>query len=384
MKNLNNIIKAEKYRSPIIVTIWLLTTLFYWHSFELGTDLEADKYIREARHFINTGHISETRYWFYCVTIFIIVTSLKLGLGLYGAFIIQGIINLLAYLFFFKALKSIFTNKLVALCIIIYLLLFWPYQSWVVFLYTESIFYSAILILTATLILYKPVNMKNIFFISLALLLTIISRPLGILFTVGVYLYIFYYAQKLQKIIIAGGSVVLLVLGYVVINKIFSTLPDWHITQAFEEESIICDWPSSAPHPLLNLDKTGSPVYQLYYYVIHNFSHCIHFVGIKLQYFFFMTRNYFGRGHNYFLLLNIIPVYFLAAFSLFIKKENKRIAIFLLSSIFIYTLAISLQCDDYHNRFVLSIYPFFVVLAAISAEHFISLLFKNNKATTGA
>jgi len=51
---------------------------------------------------------------------------------------------------------------------------------------------------------------------------------------------------------------------------------------------------------------------------------------------------------------------------------NKSIAIFLTSSIVIYALAISFQCDDYHNRFALSIYPFFVILAARATEYFIS------------
>jgi hypothetical protein len=101
-------------------------------------------------------------------------------------------------------------------------------------------------------------------------------------------------------------------MGYFFVNTVFSSIYDWHITQAFEEESIICDLPASQPYQKLYLSKTGSPVYQLWYYLTHNFSHFLRFAGIKIQYFFLMTRNYYSNTHNFFLLINAIPVYLLA------------------------------------------------------------------------
>ena len=139
--------------------------------------------------------------------------------------------------------------------------------------------------------------------------------------------------------------------------------------------------PSSPPYQKLDLDKTGSPVYQLWYYLLHNFSHFLQFAGIKLQYFFLMTRSYYSNLHNYFLLLNVIPVYLLSLYSYFTTKKyfGREIIIFITSTILIYALTIVFQCDDYHNRFVLSIYPLFVLLAARTAEHFILPAFKNSK-----
>jgi len=361
--------------------MWLVSTLIYLSIYGVVSELEAAKYIEEARLYINTGSFSAPRFYFYCATIFILVFAIKTGIGMAGAFAMQAALNLFAFILFYKALTKIFHSFFTPVLIIFYLLAFSPYQSWIVFLYTESVFFSSILILTSVLILYKPDNLKTILIILAAVFLTLISRPLGILFGVGIYLYFFYNAGKKWKIVIACGSVLMLLAGYFFINAVFSSIHDWQITQAFEEESIICDLPASQPYQKLDLSKTGSPVYQLWYYLTHNFSHFLRFAGIKIQYFFLMTRNYYSSSHNYFLLLNVIPVYLLATYSFFIKSQyfSKGIIVFLTSSILIYAVTIVFQCDDYHNRFILSIYPLFVLLAASAAEHFYLLAFKNNK-----
>ena len=89
----------------LIVLIWLFSTLLYLQLFGIVTNLEAGKYINEAGTFINNGSFTAPRYWFYSITIFIIAIALKLKIGLTGAFIIQAMLNLYAYLFFYKAQK---------------------------------------------------------------------------------------------------------------------------------------------------------------------------------------------------------------------------------------------------------------------------------------
>lgn len=371
----------SKYGKLCVWIMWLISTLIYLKLYGVVTELEAAKYIEEATLYINTGSFSAPRFYFYSVIIFIMVFAIKIKIGMMGVFIIQALLNLFAYNIFYKALSKLFQSPFTPILIIFYLLAFSPYQSWVVFLYTESVFFSGLLILISVLILYKSDNFKNIVLILIALFFTLIARPLGILFTVGVYLYLFYSANKKWKMIIAFSSVVMIFMGYFFVNAVFSSIHDWTITQGFEEESIICDLPASQPYQKLNLSKTGSPVYQLCYYLTHNFSHFLRFAGIKLQYFFLMTRNYYSNSHNLFLLLNVIPVYIFALCSFFIKKPyfSKAIAAFLVSTILIYALTIVFQCDDYHNRFLLSIYPLFVLLAAGAIEYFCLLTFKNNK-----
>lgn len=360
---------------------WLLSSSLYLYRFGVVTNLEAGKYILEAQHYISTGSFSAPRFWFYCITLFILIISLKLKIGLIGAFIIQAAINLLAYLLFFKAVKKVFARPLTAFLVILYLLFFWPYQSWLVFLYTESVFFSAILILIATIILYKGENVKHIAFIGLSLLIVLVSRPLGILFLFSVYSYFFYIANRKWKTIMVMSSLAIAVFAYYSINLIFSTVTDWSITQGFEQESIICDMPSAGPYASLKLANSGSPIYHLYYYVTHNCSHFLHFAAIKLEYFFLMTRPFYSKGHNYYLLFNLIPLYLLAVAGFFIRKQKmrKELIVFLFTTILLFTLTVIFQCDDYHSRFILSIFPCFVLLAAKTGEYLFSLFFKHSK-----
>lgn len=370
-----------KYGSLFTGIMWLISTLVYLNIHGVVTVLEAGKYIEEAHRYIDNGNFSAPRYYFYCATLFIMVFAIKTGIGMFGAFVIQALLNLFAFTLFYKALTKIFQSPFTPLLIILYLLSFSPYQSWIVFLYTESVFCSVVLILLSVLILYKPGSIKHALIIILTLLFSLISRPLGMLFGVGVYLYFFYYADKKWKIILACGSLILLCLGYFLINTAFLSVKDWRITQAFEEESIICDLPAPQPYQKLDLAATGSPVYKLWYYCTHNFSHFLQFAGKKIQYFFLMTRNYYSKGHNYFLLLNVIPVYLLGVCSFFIKRKycSKAFFIFLVSTICMYVVTIIFQCDDYHSRFILPVYPLFVLPAACVAEYFCLLVFKNNK-----
>lgn len=372
---------SQKYSHLIICFAWLCSTLIYLKLYGIFTGLEAEKYINEAHSLLKTGTFSEPRFWFYSITIFVLAISFKLKIGITGAFIIQALINLFAYLFFAKALIAIFKNAVTAILIVVYLLAFLPYQTWVVFLFTESLFFSLILILFSFLVLYKPVNTKNFIITCLLALLVIMARPLGLLFAGSCFVYIFCNVNYGWKKTMGFSTILLAIGAYYCINIIFSTIPDWHITQAFEQESIICNLPATPPYTVLKLSTTGSPVFQLYYYLTHNFSHFLHFTGVKLNYFFLMARPYYSKLHNYFLVFSNIILYTLAFTGLYFKKTafNKGIIPFVLCSILLYTLTIIFQCDDYHNRFILSIYPFFVILAARSAEYFLSFLFKNNK-----
>lgn len=371
----------SKYARHLIILTWLFTTILYLKIFGIVTHAEAEKYITEAQRFLNTATLSAPRYWFYSITIFIIAIALKIKIGLTGAFVLQSLLNLFAFLFFYNELKKIFQISLTAFFINIFLLIFWPYQSWVVYLYSESAFFSLILILFAVLIRYKPDSLKNILLISLALVLVILARPLGILFTASVYAYFFYYAGKKWKIILGIISALIAVFVFYVVNIIFSTITDWSIIKPFIQESIICDLPTTTPSNIkLDLAAGGMPIYQLYYYVTHNFFHFLHFCDVKLKYFFLMTRPYYSRSHNYFLLIFNLTVYLLFLGSFFIKQAmySKKLNVFLLTSIAVYTLSIIFQCDDYHNRFILSIYPFFIILAAKTAE-FIAVSFLKKK-----
>lgn len=365
------LLKHDKVLFPLI---WLITTFVYYFVFGINTELEAEKYIIQAKNFISTGQLTETRYWFYFPTIFIIAISLYVKGGFILAIILQAVINFIAFSIFFRALKKTFTDSIYPLIIVTFLLLFWPFQSWIVFLYTESIFYSSIMILVSVMLTTKLLTLRSLIYIFAALLFVIMSRPLGIIFCGGVYLFLISISQKKHKRILIFSSAVLFVISVLIINKIFSTISDWYILKPFIEENIICNFPSKKVNTDLILSDSKNPLMQLFYYIYYNTSHFLSYSFIKLKYFYLMQRPYYSNTHNFFLFINILPLYLLSCIAIFNKAQKfKSILVFSITTIILFTLAIILQCDDWHNRFILSLFPIFCVLGAIGLT---SLLMK--------
>lgn len=381
MSKLKEIFFLPRYQRIIIILCWVASTLLYLKLFGIVTNHEAEKYINEAHYLLSHGSFSAPRYLFYSITVLLLALSFKMGLGVTGAFVMQAVINLGAFLFFHKALLTLYRSSITPLLIILYLLFFYPYQYWVVFLFTESVYFSFILMLFAAIVLYRPDNLKNILIAGGILILATLSRPLGILFWGSTIACIFYILPAKWKKIAAIAIVPLLIIGYYSINIIFTTIPDWRITQAFEQGSIICDLPGEKLTQPLDLAPPGNPVYELLYFLVHNPMQFLHFAGKKLVYFFFMSRPFYNAVHNYFLLANTIIVYLLAIIGFFAKKTSvkKHVIVFTCTAILLYAVTIMIQCDDYLNRFVLSIYPLFVILAARGAEQLSGFLFKNKQ-----
>ena len=355
-----------KSGNSIIVLFWLLFFLLHLYLYGIVTTFEAAKYIKEAERLINYQTLSATRFWFYSITIFIITISLKLKIGFTGAVIIQSLLNLLTILFFHRSLKLIFPKfSLFPLIVIAITIAFLPYSSWNVFLYTESVFYSSILFLTSAIIRHNYTKKKSIvFLIIFALVVTILSRPLGILFIPAVLFYFYVSLEKKARlIIIPAGIIGLGVLVYAT-NIVFTTTTDATITLSAKEGCVVCGV-LPATNVKLNLLTAGSPLQQLYYYVRHNFSHFITLGFARLNAFFFMTRPYYSARHNIFLLAFIIPLYILSGISFVIKKESryKPVFYFMVVSIITFAIVIMLQCDDYHNRFILGLFPFLLILS---------------------
>ena len=360
-----------KYSVAVILFLYAAVFLLHLHLFGIGTTLEAEKYIQEAKNLVNHKGLSASRFWFYSITIFLIYVCLQLKIGFTGAVILQSLLNLAVILFFHTSLKLLFRPfSILPLLIACTAVIFSPYSSWNVFLFTESVFYSCILLLVSTIIRHAITkNKSGILFIILALLLTILARPLGILFMPGVLCYLYLIARKTIKLLIIPAAIIGVGALLFITNIIFTSTANVPITLSAREGCVVCGIiPSTSP--ALDLSNTGTPVQQLYYYISHNFSLFISLAMARLEAFFFMTRPWYSNLHNIFLLLFIVPLYILSLAGLAGKKEKtyKPIFYFMLISIATFAAVIMMQCDDYHNRFILGLFPFFLIMAAKAIE----------------
>jgi hypothetical protein len=351
----------------IVVALWATFQIIWYLSLGVHFDLESVKYIDEAQYILQHHHLSQFRYLFYFSTIAVIAFSYVTHIGLYGALSIIMLINLFSYLYFFKALKQLFPDRLSPYIVIGFLVSFWPYQGWSLYLFTECFFYSIVLVLFSHLILFRRLSFRFISTIFLILALLVISRPLGILFILPALLFIFLKLSKKQKLAFYAAAILFLVLLNFVVQIVFTTTPDWNMMRALTEDSIICDMPETSAGTALDLSQNPNQLYQLFYYITHNFPHFSGLALTRLKYFFTMVRDYFSTFHNLYLIGYLVMLYGSIIFGIkrIFKLLPAGLGLFIFSSILLFALTVALQCDDYHNRFLLALMPFFSTLSAM-------------------
>ena len=138
----------------------------------------------------------------------------------------------------------------------------------------------------------------------------------------------------------------------------------------FIEEHTICLLPDKTEHPRLVLSESTLPVNQIFYYIFHNPLHFLELAAKRWLAFFGLYRPYYSTLHNAYLVSSIIFIYSLACYG--IKYFNRcvpaRDKAFIFASICTFSIAIAFQCDDYHNRFIMPIFPYIFLIAAFGAD----------------
>lgn len=348
----------------VVALLWFFFQLLWSVCFGFHFNLEAEKYIGEAQYVLTNHHFSVGRYLFYSSTIFIIAFAYVTKLGAYGALFIIMAINLGCYLYFYKALHRLFQNAFLAYLPIVLLLSFWPYQSWTLYLYTEALFYSVVMGLFAHLSLFKKITLRYLIASFFWLLLVVLSRPLGILFVPPALLFFFFKLNGKQRLYFVGVAALAFVALNYIVQVVFTTTSDWNMQRAVTEGDIICDVPGT-PAEGLRLTNNPNQLYRLFYYITHNVSHFAGLAFTRLRYFFFLVRPYYSFFHNAYLIASLLFFYgcILLGIKRIVNLFPSALLSFIVLSILLFALTIAVQCDDFHNRFFLTLMPFFSVMA---------------------
>ncbi|MDP4286242.1 MAG: hypothetical protein Q8891_17680 [Bacteroidota bacterium] len=366
--------KLNQKISPIITlgATWLIVQSFLiWHN-GIVTAFEAEKYITEAQYFLQYGKFTSNNFWLYSTQIFLIAIVLKIHLGYVVIVAIQLLLNLLAAWMFYQLAFYYLKNSLLAFWATFIYLINITYQFYNSYLFTESIFYSLTIIYSSYLLRIKKLNTRNIIILFLSLIILSITRPTGILFFGGTAVYIFFrFLQHLsfrKKAIIIISAVIIFL---VTINTMLETGGSLDFMQPFKQENIICGVNTFHNADIQTLEK-GNSLEGLIYYIIHNKDQFLRLARLKTIAFFGFVRNYYSPLHNAYLIIFFYPFYILCIPG-FIKmyKAKDKATIYLLFIILLYWVTTLLTCDDWHNRFVLTISPFIFLigLAAFKSKN---------------
>jgi hypothetical protein len=359
----SSIVAKQYYQKILLLLLWIIVQCFLVWENGIVTTLEADKYISQAEYFLKTGNFSSNNYWLYSTQVFLIAAVIKLRLGFTVIVAVQLLLNLFATWMFYKLAVFFLKNTILAFLATSIFIINIPYQVYNSFLFTESIFYSLTIIYSSYLLRLNKLTINNVVILILILALLSITRPTGILFFGATAFYIFFrffnHVSFLKKLIIICST---LLVFFVVLNTMLRAGGSLDFMVPFKKENIICGVPTT-DHAKIKTFEKGNSVQGILYYIFNNEKQFFRLSKLKTISFFGLLRNYYSRLHNVFLVLFFYPFYLLSfagAWRMFRRKEPTFY--YLLAIILLYWITTLLTCDDWHNRFILTVFPFIFLI----------------------
>ena len=349
----------------ILGLIWVCINVFFLWKDGIIANGESDKYITQADLLVHAGHIESPNFWLYFTQIALLAFCLKLKIGFWLAVSVQLLMNLIASFYFFKTLDYIFKSKKLAFLGTALLLINLPYQEFNHFLQTESLFYSLTLIFSCYLIRVEKISLGNFVIIVFFLGIIAMTRPTGLLFIPPAFVYIFFvYLKKLSLLKKIGLLSAITIFFLILLDKAIGSGGELDFMLPFRDERIICGVPTLTHFLDIKTAKNGDSLYGLLYYITHNFAQFVKMASLRTVAFFGLFRSYFTLGHNFYLIGFFFPLYISSIIaSPFWIRKNMFKFIYLTLAIALNWLTVILTCDDWHNRFFLSISPYIIIIS---------------------
>ncbi len=161
------------------------------------------------------------------------------------------------------------------------------------------------------------------------------------------------------RISIAIGA---LAVFLIILNRLMHAGGSLDFMLPFIRENIICGV-NTVSNAHIVVPQNGNSLYGLWLYIYENSSQFLKLAQLKSAAFWGLMRSYYSLPHNIYLVVFFYPVYIFSLIGVVKRyKQRDRRLFFLMSLILLYWLTTVLTCDDWHNRFFLTISPFLFLL----------------------
>ena len=370
INKLSEIISLKDMGLWIVVASWCTINTGLYLRYGIQTGLESEKYINQATQLYETGGLSEFRYHFYFGIIGLLYFVKLLGLDIYSAIYIQLVFSLAAHVYLYNSLKlnpAISISSRIGALLLIIIAPSFEYWNWT--LYSESIFFSAILFFVATCIKNKPTEKRFIAIQVLLLTFCILSRPSGVLLIIPWILYVLqtnfkHRSWKMISACLLAGGVALIAIS----NIILGTIGGWHVMDPFTNGYVICNISEYSQAHQFSL-TANSPIGQLIEFTVKYPAEFLSLTFKKMVAFFTQYRDYYSPLHNAFVIIYSLVTLGLFLKGLIFEKTKDPLSLMFRSTIALWTISIIFQCDDYHSRFYNAILPLVILIGINPAAH---------------
>lgn len=353
----------------IIVSIcWIAINLVSYIRFGIVTGFEAAKYIEQANLLLAEGRYQSGNFFFYSIPILVIAASKVTGGFPWMAIGLQLVVNA-ASLFYFYRLNFLLTkHHLASVVACVLLATMFYYQLYNVHLFTESFFFSFSILYTYLLFSISRISVRNIGLLLLGVSLLYFTRPTGVFFIPASILFLLFrfYRNKAWLITVFGGLAALVIL-YGLLNLALPSGGEFDFLLPYIDERIICGVPTTRQINQITVPGEKNSVEGLWYVITHHTDLFLDLAIRRLVMFFGVVRPYYSTGHNAYLIL-----YFWLPYAVIVFRFRKLVgaflpqSLYLFSNIFFIMITVMLSCDEWHNRFILALMPFFLLLTFVA------------------
>lgn len=345
----------------VLISAWVIVQFILYKYSGINSSGEAIRIIREAGNWIDSRPFSSPAYYSYFTEIFLVYISLKAAIGFWPLILFQLLLNLAALLVFYRSLKDTYRSGEIALTAGLLLLCCWPYQLYNFYIYTESVFFSLV-ILFYSLILKKPEWNRNrtMTFLLLGLLLCV-TRPTGCLILLAgvtcVLLYHRHFTKKKRVFLITALWILMLLF----VDSLLRSGAAFNLLKPFLENHVICNVPGTAQNAAIPGNQQLPEL--LKYLATHPLAF-LKLASLRSAAFFGLTRPWYSLLHNIFLVVYFYGLY-VAAMAAVIKWRKKipPSLTFTLMTVFLFWVTVICSCDEWSNRFFLTLTPLLLAAA---------------------
>lgn len=351
-----------------IAVLWAFMQAFFLWNQGIVISGEAEKYIYQAGQLLEYGRYSSSNYLFYSTLILFIAFCLKMQAGFGLIVFLQILLNGISIICFYRTIRHLSVQKWLPTVATLYFLILYYFHVYNTFIYTESLFFSLSIIYTWLLLTTNRLTLSRILLLFLLLTLCYFTRPTGIYFLPATFLFVVlkFYPQQSRIILWTAGPVAAVIL-FILFNQTLGSGGGLDFMVPYIHEQVICGVSTiSKPHQF-DIAVNPNSVQGLAYFVIHHTDLFSKLALKRLSAFFGASRTFYSLGHNIF-----VSVYFYSLYAIILmhlrslSRHLRAEKWFFLTNIILMTVTVMLSCDEWSNRFLFSVTPSLLMLAAIA------------------
>ncbi len=338
------------------------------YQFGIVTTLEATKYIDQANQLLQHGRYETGNFLFYSTEILLIAACQKLQIGYWPVVAVHLLLNAIATVCFYRLVKQFTGRSTVAFWFTLAFIGMFYYQLYTTYLFTESPYFSLLLIFFYGLMQVRKLTTLTVLGMVTGLAVLYFTRPVGLFVIPATFLFIvFRFYPTKSKLIISTAGVTGVGFFYLLLNKSLNSGGELNFLLPYLDERIICGVPTiTTPHQI-SVPVEQDSVEGLFYIITHHWRLFATLSLKRLLAFFGVVRSWYSLPHNIF-----IAVYFYSMYVLIFigsrrwNRERLPQLLFIGCLLFLTALTTAVSCDEWHNRFILALLPFLLLLSSLA------------------